>query len=209
MTSRRRFLGTSAALVGLTCKAGRSLAGGFVDGSYVLGHRLRDRGAFPAPARTVRLPLVIVGGGVAGLSAAWRLDKRGFHDFVVTEMEPRAGGNARWGENEVSAYPWGAHYVPVPGRRATLVRELFEELGVLRSGQWEERYLCFDPQERLFLHGAWQDGLEPATGLGATGNMIWQAEHRHLVCGAGGPTARKSDRQDARWPHSPDGCAPF
>ncbi len=167
MTSRRRFLGTSAALVGLTCKAGRSLAGGFVDGSYVLGHRLRDRGAFPAPARTVRLPLVIVGGGVAGLSAAWRLDKRGFHDFVVTEMEPRAGGNARWGENEVSAYPWGAHYVPVPGRRATLVRELFEELGVLRSGQWEERYLCFDPQERLFLHGAWQDGLEPATGLGA------------------------------------------
>jgi len=39
--------------------------------------------------------------------------------------------------------------------------------------------------------------------------MIWQAVHRHLVCGAGGRSACKSDRQDARWPHSPDGCAPF
>src|SRR5439155_311285 len=110
--------------------------------------------------------LVIVGGGIAGLSAACRLDKRGFRDFVIVEMEQRAGGNARWGENEVTAYPWGAHYVPVPGRRAVLVRELFEELGILRDGQWEERYLCFDPQERLFLHGAWQDGLEPTIGLG-------------------------------------------
>jgi len=33
------------------------------------------------------------------------------------------------------------------------VRELFEELGVLKNGQWEERYLCFTPQERLFLYG--------------------------------------------------------
>ena len=157
----------SAALVGLSCKAGRSIAGGFADGSYVIGHRLRDREPFPTPARTVRVPLVIVGGGVAGLAAAWRLDKRRFHDFVVLEMEQRAGGNARWGENDVTAYPWAAHYVPVPGRRAALVRELFEELGVLHGGQWEERYLCFDPQERLFLHGEWQEGIEPAIGLGA------------------------------------------
>jgi hypothetical protein len=49
----------------------------------------------------------------------------------------------------------------VPGRDATLVRELFEELGVLQNGSWEERYLCFSPQERLFLHGRWQEGLEP------------------------------------------------
>jgi len=164
--SRRRFLGTSAALVGLTSKTGRPVAGGFVDGSAPIGHRLRDHCAFPTPERAVRIPLVIVGGGIAGLSAAWRLDKRGFRDFVIVEMEQRAGGNARWGENEVTAYPWGAHYVPVPGRRAVLVRELFEELGILRDGQWEERYLCFDPQERLFLHGTWQDGLEPTIGLG-------------------------------------------
>src|SRR6202035_2484198 len=57
--------------------------------------------------------------------------------------------------------PWAAHYVPVPSRKSALVRELFEELGVLRDGQWDERTLCFAPQERLFIHGRWQEGIEP------------------------------------------------
>ena len=107
------------------------------------------------------MPIVIVGGGIAGLSAAWKLDKRSFRDFVLLEMEPQAGGNARWGENEITRYPWAAHYVPVPAKSSVLVRELFEELGLLRDGKWDERALCFDPQERLFLHGRWQDGIEP------------------------------------------------
>ncbi len=80
-------------------------------------------------------------------------------------MNPQAGGNARWGENEITAYPWAAHYVPVPGPKAEYLRELFEDLGVLKNGQWDERTLCFAPQERLFLYGRWQDGLEPAIGL--------------------------------------------
>ncbi|HYM06923.1 MAG TPA: hypothetical protein VEU11_10220, partial [Terriglobales bacterium] len=65
--------------------------------------------------------------------------------------------------NEITPYPWAAHYVPVPGKKAALVRELLEELGVLRNGVWEERYLCFSPQERLYLHGRWQEGIEPLT----------------------------------------------
>jgi hypothetical protein len=108
---------------------------------------------------------VIVGGGVAGLSAAWRLNKRGFKDFVLLEMNDQPGGNSRWGENEITAYPWAAHYVPVPGPKATYVRELFEELGVLKDGVWDDRSLCFAPQERLFLYGRWQEGIEPAIGL--------------------------------------------
>jgi glycine/D-amino acid oxidase-like deaminating enzyme len=111
---------------------------------------------------------VIVGGGIAGLSAAWRLHKRGFRDFVLLEMNDSAGGNSRSGENEVSAYPWAAHYVPVPGSKAVYVRELFEDLGVLQNGVWNERYLCFAPQERLFTYGKWQDGIEPAIGLSQT-----------------------------------------
>lgn len=164
--SRREFL--SAALVGLTRKSERAIAGGFVDNSHAIGHRLRDRAASPTPTETVKAPLVIVGGGIAGLSAAWRLEKRGFRDFVLLEMESRAGGNARWGENEFTAFPWAAHYVPVPSLRSVLVRELFEDLRVLRDGEWEERHLCFTPQERLFLHGRWQEGVEPAIGLTAS-----------------------------------------
>jgi protoporphyrinogen oxidase len=164
-STRRRFL--SAALIGLSPKTDRSVAGGFVDDGHQLGHLLRDRAVFPRAKQTIKIPVVIVGGGIAGLSAAWWLDKRGFRDFVLLEMLQQGGGNARSGQNEVSAYPWAAHYVPVPGKKAVLVRELFEELGVLRNGVWEERYLCFSPQERLYLHGRWQEGIEPVTAATA------------------------------------------
>jgi glycine/D-amino acid oxidase-like deaminating enzyme len=157
--SRRRFV--SAALIGLTAKGEHRIDGGFFDDGLPLGHALRDRRPFARPSGSERVPIVIVGGGVAGLSAAWRLDKRGLHEYVVLELEPQVGGNARSGENNVSRFPWAAHYVPLPNRETTLVHELFEELGVMRDGKIDERYLCFAPQERLFLHGRWQEGLEP------------------------------------------------
>jgi len=163
---RRKFLrASSAALVGLSLKSDPAIAGSFVNDSFQTGHLLRDRATFPAPKRVEKFPVVIVGGGIAGLSAAWRLRKRGFSNFVLLEMNPQAGGNARWGENEITAYPWAAHYVPVPGPKAEFVRELFADLGVLKNGVWRERDLCFAPQERLFLYGRWQEGIEPAVGL--------------------------------------------
>jgi len=155
---------TSAALVGLSIKGDRVISGSFVNDSFQMGHQLRDRKSFPPTREVVKRAVVIVGGGIAGLSAAWRLHKKGFTDFVLLEMNDQAGGNSRWGENEITAYPWAAHYVPVPGSKAIYVRELFEDLGVLKNGQWEERYLCFTPQERLFLYGRWQEGIEPAVG---------------------------------------------
>src|SRR6185436_16036027 len=114
---RRQFLASlvaAPALVGLTKKAPRALAGGFVDDGGATGHRLRDGtlAASTAPAR--RVPIVIVGGGIAGLSAGWELDRRGHRDFIVLELERDAGGNSRSSENDVTSYPWAAHYVPVP-----------------------------------------------------------------------------------------------
>jgi len=140
----------------------RRIEGGFVDDGGARGHRLRDRSPGEAPRRTERVPLVIVGGGMAGLSAAWRLRRRGFEDFVVLELEDAAGGNARSGENEVSAYPWAAHYVPVPDARGEWVRELFTDLGALRDGVWNERMLVSAPRERLFRWGRWHEGFEEA-----------------------------------------------
>jgi hypothetical protein len=164
--SRRRFLEIgSAALVGLSIKSDRTIAGSFVNESFQLGHKLREHASFAAATKAEKHSIVIVGGGIAGLSVAWRLQKRGFTDFVLLEMNDQPGGNSRWGENEITSYPWAAHYVPVPGPRATYVRELFEDLGVLKNGLWEERFLCFTPQERLFLYGRWQEGIEPAIGL--------------------------------------------
>ena len=94
---RRKFLSLgSAALVGLSLKSERRIAGSFVNESFQAGHLLRDRASFSAPKRVEKSQVVIVGGGIAGLSAAWRLRKRGFSDFVLLEMNDAAGGNARW-----------------------------------------------------------------------------------------------------------------
>jgi glycine/D-amino acid oxidase-like deaminating enzyme len=161
--NRRAFL--SAALVGLTAKAERRIEGSYVNEAFPLGHRLRDRQPFPSAKETRRVPVVIIGGGIAGLSAAWWLEKKGYSDFVLLEMEEAAGGNARWGENAVSRYPWAAHYVPVPKPESTYVRELFSELGIEENGQWKEEMLCFSLKERLFVEGRWQEGLEPSSVL--------------------------------------------
>ncbi len=167
--TRRRF--ASAALVGLAPKSEVQIAGGFVfEGAgqgLDQGHRIRDHAAFRSAPRREKAAVVIVGGGVAGLSAAWQFDRRGFHDFVLLEAEPQAGGNARFGESEVTAYPWAAHYLPVPDVQQKLTRELCTELGLLDGHVWAERHLCHSPQERLFLHGRWQEGIEPAVGLTA------------------------------------------
>jgi glycine/D-amino acid oxidase-like deaminating enzyme len=175
--SRREFLGVvgsvsaagivgSPALIGLTRKTERIISGGFADDGMTTGHSLRDGSFQPAPGKIVRIPTVIVGGGISGLSAAWELDRTGMHDFVVLELLRDAGGNARSGRNEVSEYPWAAHYLPVPGKESTLVRELLSELGVLHAdGSWDERALCFSPQERHHRFGEWHAGLEPDYAL--------------------------------------------
>ena len=167
LASARSFV-AAPALIGLPRKSGRTITGGFADDGMATGHALRDGTLHAAPSRTVRVPVVIVGGGIAGLSAAWELDRRGMHDFQLLELLRDAGGNARSGRNEVSEYPWAAHYLPVPGAKSTLVRELLAELGVLHAdGTWDDRVLCFSPQERHHRFGEWHAGLEPDYALSA------------------------------------------
>ena len=140
--------------------------------NHMLGHRLRGTN-FPAPSETRKTGVLIVGGGISGLSAAWRLAKSAVDDFLVLEMESEAGGNSRAGQSPLVAYPWGAHYLPLPSRESVLVRELLAELGVLNGDpaaakpNYDERYLCATPQERVYRNGLWDEGLLPQRGLDA------------------------------------------
>lgn len=153
------------ALIGLTVKADQPLKGGFALESRDRGHQIRDRAPLTAAKRTIRIPAVIIGGGISGLSAAWWFRRARFADFVLLEMESETGGNARAGENEITRYPWAAHYLPLPAKDSVYVRTLCEEFGLLKDGVWDERWLCHSPQERLFIHGRWQEGIEPHIGL--------------------------------------------
>jgi phytoene dehydrogenase-like protein len=165
------------ALVGLTNKSGREIVGGFVNDDAALGHQLRDGTlARAARSRDVRRTRVaIVGGGMSGLSAGWRLDQLGVREWLCLELGDAAGGNSRGGENRVSRYPWGAHYVPVPSPEATHVRALLREVGVLHAdGSWDERTLCHSPQERIWQHGEWHEGLEPLDAAPAWERAEWE-----------------------------------
>ena len=173
--NRRDFI-ASLALAGATSLAGCAptappLPPGDMYGPALdLGHLLREPD-FPPPSETRRVPVAIVGAGIGGLAAGWKLARAGFSDFLIVELEAEAGGNSRAGRNAVSAYPWGAHYLPLPTREATAVRELLAELGVLQGDpravrpRYDERYLCSTPQERLYRNGLWQEGVLPQAGV--------------------------------------------
>ncbi|MBI3375449.1 MAG: NAD(P)-binding protein [Betaproteobacteria bacterium] len=171
---RRTFLAALAAPLAASCEFAdgrpRPATGRLLGPDMALGHRLLVDPA-PAPTETLRVPVVIIGGGIGGLSAAWQLARDDVSDFRLFEMEAESGGNARSGENEVSAFPWGAHYLPLPTREGRSIRELLSDLGVL-SGSidaempvYEERHLVHVPQERLYISGLWQEGLLPRIGV--------------------------------------------
>ncbi len=134
-----------------------------------VGHLLRT-GVTAKPTRTEHLNTVIVGGGISGLSAAWWLQKNQHKDFILFEMDSDVGGNSTSGENAISKYPWGAHYVPLPSLEAQHVQEFFSEVGIIKGHEnglpvYDEYFLCADAQERLFFQGQWQDGLVPQHGI--------------------------------------------
>lgn len=174
--SRREFLiCAAAAACTISCdslQSGRQgvIKGGIIGSNRQSGHMLIKDGRYSIK-ETDRTGIVIVGGGIAGLSAAREFRKHGLNDFLLLELEEKAGGNALSGANQVSPYPWGAHYVPIPGEGSVFVRELFEELGIIEGYDkkglpiYNEFYLCADPQERLLIHGHWQEGLVPQLGI--------------------------------------------
>src|SRR5215470_7852100 len=73
--------------------------GEIVGADVALGHRLWQ--GVPTPSQWQDVPVVIVGAGVAGLSAAWRLRRAGFERFVVLELESVLGGTSRAGTGGV------------------------------------------------------------------------------------------------------------
>ena len=130
---RRDFLASLAA-AGLSSLAGCRAPtapglppGGWSGPSFDLGHLLREPGKLPPPSETLKIPVAIVGGGIGGLSAAWKLAKSGFRDFQLFELETAPGGNSRAGRNAVSEYPLAAHYLPLPPPEARAVRELLAD----------------------------------------------------------------------------------
>ena len=129
------------------------------------GHRLvRDVTGDWSSAPIRRVPVAIVGGGPAGLSAGWSLARLGV-EFALYELEDELGGTSRSDRSEVSAYPLGAHYLPLPDPANEPLRELLREMGALGEGDLPAPEVTVrEPEERVFFRGYWYPGLYPYAG---------------------------------------------
>ena len=163
----KTFLGAPFALAACESGVAKKFPEGEIVGQTVsLGHVVRERRNFEVPAdKWQNVKVGIVGGGVAGLTAAWKFKRENFSDFVLLELEKEVGGTARSGQGEPVPYPWGAHYLPVPFRENEGLISLLEEMSLVdgrdQSGELiiKEQYLCREPEERVFYKGRWYEGL--------------------------------------------------
>ncbi len=140
--------------------------GDIVGADAAAGHILREGRNFEVPADNwEKTSVAIVGAGIAGLSAAWKLKQDGFDDFVILELEKEAGGTSVSGEGRPVGYPWGAHYLPVPFKENKALVGLLEEMGLTEGREADgeirirEEYLIREPEERIFYKGRWYEGL--------------------------------------------------
>lgn len=179
---RRRFIkqtiAGAAALAGLqvfhSCEQKKlsEIKGSLKGANSKAGHVLRDGKQVELSGTRIETDILIVGGGIAGLSARRWLKKSGVQHVLTLELDDRVGGNSTFGRNEVSAYPWGAHYLPVADIGDSDLVGFLVEAGVITGFDdnnlpvYSDYYLCHDPEERLFINGYWQEGLVPVFGIG-------------------------------------------
>ena len=173
LTTRRQIL---AALLGVpfasTAACRRTptfdFDGDFVGDAMPLGHAWRDERLAEAPALADKaVDILILGAGPAGLTAGWRLRQAGVSNLALVDIGAEPGGTSVAGGSSVTAYPWGAHYLPAPTADNADLLELLDEMGLIvgrrkdGSPVYDEAVLCGAPRERVFYKGRWYPGLLP------------------------------------------------
>jgi monoamine oxidase len=111
--------------------------------------------------------VIIVGGGVSGVSAGWKLVRSGVTDFVILDLGERLGGTSISGEANGTAFPWAAHYINTPPPEADCIFEVLEDIEVIAGYTdlgWpimNPEYVLREPEERLFIDNRWVENLDP------------------------------------------------
>ncbi len=143
-------------------------SGRVVGEDYTLCHALRGNAVDTAATEPEPhlYDVIIVGAGISGLAAAWKLARSGITNFLVLEKADQIGGTCIAQEDGDIIFPWGAHYIesPRPGSRYLL--EICEDLGIIidYNGEWpvvEPNYVVPEPEVSLLAGGKWRPAHFP------------------------------------------------
>ena len=146
----------------------RPIPGRIVNQGPPRGHLLRDVHSWAdfTPADHA-CDIAIVGGGISGLAAAWKLRRSGVERILLLDLEDQLGGTSRSGQWGDQVFPWGAHYINIPPAEADCIHEILQDLGVIDGYDAANKPMVAAgtmlrwPHERLFYRGRWTDGLDP------------------------------------------------
>jgi hypothetical protein len=130
---------------------GKPAASPLVHGeSFAICHQVRDGHQFERPDATRKAGIVIVGGGVAGLSAAFFLRGR---DWLLLEKEDHFGGNAFQEEYHGQPYGTGSAYAYRDDEGDQLAKEIGLTLPLVDNP---------DPTivNNTFVPDTWKTGLD-------------------------------------------------
>ena len=136
-----------------------------------IGHLVRQplSDALIPPPSGKQHTAIVIGGGVSGVSAGWKLARSGVTDFVLLDIGDQLGGTSISGQvgSGGIAFPWGAHYINTPPMEADCILEVLEELQVVVGYTplgWpimNPDYILREPAERLFIENRWVEHLDP------------------------------------------------
>ncbi|MBZ5704117.1 MAG: FAD-dependent oxidoreductase [Acidobacteriia bacterium] len=113
-------------------------------------HQVRDGKVFTRPPVSAHHDVVIVGGGVSGLTAAYLLRH---HDFLLLEKEPHLGGNAYLMDYNGTPYATGAAFIWSGDSAYPFAKEI--GLEPLPINDWDGTIINGE-----FIPDTWGDGLD-------------------------------------------------
>jgi protoporphyrinogen oxidase len=122
-----------------------------VDGeNNTICHQVRDGKAFSRPPALAHHDVVIVGGGMSGLTAAYLLQNR---DFLLLEKDPHWGGNAYPMEYQGQVYATGSAFIWKEDNAYPLAKEI--GLEPLPVNNWDGSIIKGE-----FIPDTWGEGLD-------------------------------------------------
>ena len=119
-----------------------------VNSDAFTGHLLMKKSAFEK-VKISNIETLIVGGGIAGMSAAYSLKH---NDFLLCELSNSLGGSSSKEHFDNISFSQGAHYdLAYPDYYGQEVLQLFEELNIITHLPWKNTWSFLD-QQHLIAH---------------------------------------------------------